>query len=151
MTRAARVAAGLGCAVAAGASLGSCSPDSPAPARPARTDFKVGLELRGETGDRTMLACSGVQDYAQFPSGRRIRYDGIVTPTPKGKWRVKVKIKRCISGQFQDSGADRVPGVSGGRFAGYIQPPGKGLYFARARYRDRKGDVISRKEYFQVR
>lgn len=132
------------------AMLSGCGEDG-APAGNVRTDVEVGLELRGESGEKQMLACSSVHHYAQFRAGRMIKYDGSVRPIPEGGWKVKVKIKRCVDGRFQDSGAERVPGVSGGKFAGVIQPPGKGVFFARARYRDADGDVVSRKQFFQVR
>jgi hypothetical protein len=150
MRRAALGLTALGCAAAAlsgcGAGGGAATARSPHP-----EGYEVRLNLRGESGDKRMLACESVHDYAQFRAGRPIKYDGTVRPMPARRWKVKVKIKRCVDGRFQDSGADRVPGVSGGRFAGKIQPPGKGVYFARARYRDAKGDVVSDKEFFQVR
>jgi hypothetical protein len=111
----------------------------------------VGLELRGESGERRMVACSSIHNYAQFKAGQQIKYDGRVRPVPDGRWKVKVKIKRCVDGRFQDSGADRVPGVSGGRYEGRIQPPGKGVFFARSRFRNSRGDVVSDKAFFEVR
>ncbi len=143
--------AALACAAAC-AAISGCGGGGAVVARsPHPDDYEVRLELRGESEDKRMLACASVHDYAQFRAGRPIVYDGVVKPMPKRRWKVKVKIKRCVDGRFQDSGADRVPGVSGGRFAGEIQPPGRGIYFARARYRDAKGDVVSDKEFFQVR
>jgi hypothetical protein len=129
-----------------------CGDGGGAAARAQHPDgFTVGLELRGESGERRMLACSSVHNYAQFRAGREIKYDGKVRPKPDGRWNVKVKIKRCVDGRFQDSGADRVPGVDGGQFEGVINPPGKGVFFARARYRDSAGDVVSDKAFFEVR
>jgi hypothetical protein len=150
MKRGARILPVLCCAAALPA--WGCGEQGGAAARAQHPDgITVGLELRGEAGERRMLACSSIHNYAQFRLGREITYDGTVRPTPDGGWRVKVKIKRCVDGRFQDSGADRVPGVSGGRFAGQIQPPGKGVFFARARYRDAAGDVVSDKAFFEVR
>ena len=115
------------------------------------SDHRVRLVLSGDLGRTQVLACSLVHHYAIFPGGRLITYTGSVRPAPDGRWKVKVKIKRCVDGRFQDSGADRVHGGPSGAYSGRLQAPGKGVYFARSRYRGYSGDILSNKVYFQVR
>ena len=117
----------------------------PAPGTPV-----VELNLRHSVGDEQLLACSLVHHYKVYKAGS-VAFVGSVSPAPAKRWKVKVKIKRCVDGQFQDSGSDRVLGTSGGRFSGALQAPGKGVFFARARYRSVKGDVLSDKVYFEVK
>ncbi len=148
--------AALGAALLIGAAAlgGGCGAGAPAKTDPLvrKGDPVVSLALHGDRGDEQLLACSLVHHYAVFAAGRRIAYDGTVRPPPpKPRWKVKVKIKRCVDGQFQDSGADRVSGGADARFEGLLQPPGKGVFFVRARFRGPQGDVVSRKIYFEVR
>jgi hypothetical protein len=111
----------------------------------------VTLKLQGSTGDEQLLACSLVHHYAVFKTGA-IALKGTVAPAPvKHRWKVKVKIKRCVDGRFQDSGSDRIVGLSSGKYTGSLQPPGKGVFFARAGYRSAGGDVLSDKVFFEVR
>ena len=119
------------------------------PATPA--SHVVTLQLRGESGHEELLACSLVHRYATFSARGRIAYAGSVRPAPAGRWKVKVKIKRCVDGRFQDSGADRIFGTPDGNYSGYLRPPGVGVYFARVRYRAASGDILSDKSYFEVR
>jgi hypothetical protein len=111
----------------------------------------VSLKLHGDQGDEQLLACSLVHHYAVFPAGRLIAYDGAVRPAPAKHLKVKVKIKRCVDGRFDDSGTDRITGGLDGRYAGHLQAPGKGVFFARTRFRTSRGDVLSDKVYFEVR
>jgi hypothetical protein len=111
----------------------------------------VTLVLHRDSGDKQLLACSLVHHYAQFPAGRLIAFDGAVIPPPQeAGFKIKVKIKRCVDGRFEDSGAWNVRGSADGRFRGALQIPGKGVFFGRARYRSPKGTALSDKFYFEV-
>lgn len=152
--RSPHAALGAALLIAAAAVGGGCGTGAPAKTDPPARKGQpiVSLGLHGDRGDEQLLACSLVHHYAVFAAGPRIAYDGTVRPSPpKPRWKVKIKIKRCVDGQFQDSGADRVNGGGDARFAGLLQPPGKGVFFARARFRGPHGDVVSRKIYFEVR
>jgi hypothetical protein len=140
----------VACATAlAGCGSGGGGGGTPKPSQPGAA--VVTLKLRGSTGDEQLLACSLIHHYAIFKSGP-IALKGTVAPAPaKNRWKVKVKIKRCVDGRFQDSGSDRIFGRSSGKYTGSLQPPGKGVFFARARYRTAIGDVLSDKFYFEVR
>jgi hypothetical protein len=150
-TRAPNTAFAVALALGA-ATLGGCGASGPAPGPTARKGGPiVSLKLHGDQGDEQLLACSLVHHYAVFPSGRLIAYDGAVRPAPTKHWKVKVKIKRCVDGRFDDSGTDRITGGFGGRYSGQLQAPGKGVFFARTRFRTPSGDVLSDKVYFEVR
>jgi hypothetical protein len=135
------------------AALGGCGATGPGHTGPVakKGGPLVSLTLHGDQGDEQLLACSLVHHYAVFPAGRLISYDGTVRPAPTKRWKVKVKIKRCVDGRFEDSGADRVIGRPDGHYAGQLQAPGKGVFFTRTRFRTPSGDIVSDKVYFEVR
>lgn len=138
--------------LASAAALAGCGAPPAAKPRPAIDGApKLTLKLHGSTGDEQLLACSLVHHYATFPSRRQVAYDGRLTP-PVHRFKLKVKIKRCVDGRFQDSGSQPVHGHNG-RYTGTLQPPGKGVYYARARARVRgsRGDSLSDKFYFEVK
>jgi len=142
-----RVAGGL-------AALGALAPSScgvPPAARPSPRpgDRVVTLRLHDDVGDEQLLACSLVHHYGVFRDRHPIPFDGTVGPPPR-RFKVTVKIKRCVDGRFQDSGASDIRGLAG-RYSSTLQPPGKGVYFARTRLRTAGGDVLSRKTYFEVK
>lgn len=146
MRPAALVAAGgvalAGCGASGG---GTASPGKPPPGTPTVT-----LVLRHSVGDEQLLACSLVHHYKIYRA-TGVAFEGSLVPAPAKHWKVKVKIKRCVDGQFQDSGSDRIAGGVRGRYSGMLQAPGKGVFFARARYRAESGDVLSDKVYFEVK
>lgn len=132
----------------AAALLAGCGAAGPAP-KTGPGGPRITLTLHHDTGDHQVLACSLVHHYARFPAGRPIAFDGMLRPTPaKAGVKVKVKIKRCVDGRFQDSGAWAVRGAADGTFRGELHIPGNGVFFARARYR---GVALSEKFYFDVR
>jgi hypothetical protein len=101
------------------------------------TDRKVTLQLSGSNRNVNMTAC-GKQEpfqlYAEAPA--RVPYSGSVSPAPDGRWKVKVKLKRCeTGGNFQDvSGEQKIVGQPGGKFSGEIPVPESGSYSVRARF-----------------
>lgn len=144
---------GVAAATLAAALLAGCGTVSraPGPTRPPGTPA-ITLALHGDSGDHQMLACSLVHHYSRFPAGRPIPFDGALAQVPgTSGGKVKVKIKRCVDGRFQDSGAWNVRLTADGRFRGELQLPGNGVFFARARYRAESGVALSDKVYFDVR
>lgn len=137
----------------AGAALAGCgssgSATDAASTSPPGTP-KVTLALRHSKGDEQLLACSLVHHYKVYHRGP-IDFAGTIAPVPAKHFKLKVKIKRCVDGQFQDSGDTRVSGHAGGSYRGSLQAPGKGVFFARAYYRTAHGDVLSAKVYFEVK
>ena len=101
------------------------------------TDRKVTLQLSGSNRNVNMTACGKqerFQIYAAAPA--RVPYSGSVSPAPDGRWKVKVKLKRCeTGGNFQDvSGEQKIVGQPGGKFSGEIPVPESGSYSVRARF-----------------
>ena len=101
------------------------------------TDRKITLQLSGSNRNVNMTACGKqepFQIYAKAPA--RVSYSGSVTPAPEGRWKVKVKLKRCeTGGNFQDvSGEQKIVGQPGGKFSGEIPVPESGSYSVRARF-----------------
>ena len=101
------------------------------------TDRKITLQLSGSNRNVNMTACGKqepFQIYAKAPA--RVPYSGSVTPAPEGRWKVKVKLKRCeTGGNFQDvSGEQKIVGQPGGKFSGEIPVPESGSYSVRARF-----------------
>jgi hypothetical protein len=101
------------------------------------TDRKVTLQLSGSDRNVNMTACGKqepFQMYAKAPA--RVPSSGTVTPAPDGRWKVKVKLKRCeTGGNFQDvSGEQKIVGQPGGKFSGEIPVSESGSYSVRARF-----------------
>jgi hypothetical protein len=101
------------------------------------TDRKITLQLSGSNRNVNMTACGKqepFQIYAKAPA--RVPYSGSVSPAPDGRWKVKVKLKRCeTGGNFQDvSGEQKIVGQPGGKFSGEIPVPESGAYSVRARF-----------------
>ena len=73
---------------------------------------------------------------AEQKAPARVPYSGTVSPSPDGRWKVKVKLKRCeTNGNFQDvSGEQKIVGQPGGKFSGEIPVPENGAYSIRARF-----------------
>jgi len=101
------------------------------------TDRKVTLQLAGSNRNLNMTACGKQEPFQIYPSApARVPYSGTVSPAPDGRWKVKVKLKRCTPrGDFQDvSGEQKIVGQPGGRFSGEIPVPEAGSYSIRARF-----------------
>lgn len=144
---------GAAAVMLAAALLAGCGASSPASKPPQPPGgHTITLTLHHDTGDHQLLACSLVHHYARFPAGRPIAFDGTLLPA-RGTTRtkVKVKIKRCVDGRFQDSGAWDVRAAADGKFQGELHLPGNGVFFARARARTGQGVALSDKIYFDVR
>jgi hypothetical protein len=100
------------------------------------SDRKVTLQLGGSGQNLNQTACGKQQPFEQYPSApARVPYAGTVTPAPSGRWKVKVKLKRCSGNTFQDvSGEQKIVGQPGGKFSGTFPVPETGFYSLRARY-----------------
>ncbi|UTI67125.1 hypothetical protein NBH00_12915 [Paraconexibacter antarcticus] len=133
--------------LASGCGSGSSGrPATPVPGLP-----RVTLILRHSGADHQLLACSIVHHYARFTARRPIVFEGNLQPREHAShFKIKIKIKRCVDGHFQDSGSWDIRGGRNGRFQGMLPIPGKGIYFARARYRNDVGTATSDKVYFDV-
>jgi len=101
------------------------------------TNRSVTLQISGSSQNLNQTACGKQEPFAIYPSApARVPYSGTVSPAPDGRWKVKVKLKRCSpGGDFQDeAGEQKVVGQPGGKFSGEFPVPEKGLYSIRARF-----------------
>jgi hypothetical protein len=101
------------------------------------TDRKITLSITGNPRNLNMTACNKQEPFSLYPKApARVPYAGTVSPAPDGRWKVKVKLKRCESnGNFQDvSGEQKIVGQPGGKFAGEMPVPENGSYSIRARF-----------------
>lgn len=130
--------------------VGRSHPKSPAP--PGTLPALIGLNLKGGTGETRAAACAIPHHYTQYRAGDRIHFDGSVTSPPRGRWKVKVKLRSCVSGVFQDAGSAPVHVRHDDTFKGSFRGPVPGYYFARASL-NAKGRRVARssKQFFQVR
>jgi hypothetical protein len=101
------------------------------------TDRRITLQISGSDRNINQTACGKQEPFQLYPSApAQVPYSGTVTPAPDGRWKVKVKLKRCApGGNFQDvSGEQKIVGQPGGKYSGEIQVPETGAYSIRARF-----------------
>src|SRR4051812_9867408 len=119
-----------------------------APLAGADTKPRVSLRLGGGYQVRVIKACGSksTHHYTFYRRGRRIGFAGRVSPAPHPGFRVELKLKRCLAGNFKTFAKRTVRGGSGGRFRGALPAPGRGVYYVRAEYAKGK----SKKEQLRV-
>jgi hypothetical protein len=92
----------------------------------------VALNLKGGTPVR-IAACGAGHHYTRYPRGASVEFAGTVTPVPRGRWKVKVKIKSCRSGAFETVTKIRAArDKKTGGFSGRLPRLPAGAYYARA-------------------
>lgn len=92
----------------------------------------ISLRLHGG-GSATISACGVTHHYRTYAVGATVSFSGKVSPRPSGTWKVKVKIKVCTGGAFQDfTKIDAQRDKHHGTFSGTFPAPAAGLYAARA-------------------
>jgi hypothetical protein len=92
----------------------------------------VSLVLHGG-GNATSGACGAVRHYKTYAPGSNVLFTGQVSPIPSAVWKVKLKIKFCSGGQFQDlTKIDTTENKHHGTFTVSFPAPHTGLYEARA-------------------
>jgi hypothetical protein len=130
--------------------VGRSHPKSPA--APGAVPALVGLNLKGGVAETLASACGVPHHYTVYRGGGAIRFDGTVNSPPRATWRVKVKLKSCVDGAFQDSGAARVHRRADNTYKGAFRAPVPGHYFARAAVNVGGRRVArSSKQFFEVR
>jgi hypothetical protein len=101
------------------------------------TDRKINLQVGGSTRNVNATACGKTEPFQIYPKApARIPYSGTVSPAPDGRWKVKVKLKRCApGGDFQDvAGEQKIVGQPGGKFSGEFPIGEAGSYSIRAKF-----------------
>lgn len=112
----------------------------------------VGLDLKGGSAQLSATACGIPHHYTEFRAGETVHFGGSVTSAPKGSWKVKLKLKSCIGGRFEDAGQVAARTRHDNTFKGSFRAPVPGYYFVRASVyvggrRVARGD----KQFFNVR
>jgi hypothetical protein len=112
----------------------------------------IALDLKGGSNE-TATACGSQHHYAVFRRGQTINYSGTVKPVPSRRWKVKVKIKTCRGGTFQElAKVEATRSKATGRFSGSLPAGGPGRYFARVSlYEGGVQTARGDKRYFVVR
>jgi len=107
------------------------------------------VSLEGGQGNRNMTACGSQDAFALYRPSDEVEYGGSVNPAPKGRWKAKVKIKKCKGSEYVDTSSQKIVGQPSGAFEGAFQDLAPGAYFLRARYQG--GDEPeTEKLYFMV-
>jgi hypothetical protein len=130
--------------------VGRSHPKSPA--APGVLPAVVELNLKGGVAETVAAGCGVPHHYTVYRAGDVIRFNGSVTSPPRAAWRIKVKLKSCVNGAFQDSGSARVHQRADNTYKGAFRAPVPGHYFARAAL-NAGGRRVARgsKQFFQVR
>src|SRR5437868_3648643 len=53
------------------------------------------LSLGGGSGNLNAVACGKQEAFEDYGAPAQVKYTGTVSPAPKGRWKVKVKLKVC--------------------------------------------------------
>jgi hypothetical protein len=138
----------------AAAGCGSSTPRAatapPAQAGPAGRPG-VALSLLGGTPSGRITACGFTGDYRDYDLGGFVAYRGRVTPVPKGRWTVKVKMKRCTPHGFSETFYEIVRGRTDGTFSGKVPKINPNEFYVRADYTGARGVMRSREAFFRTR
>jgi len=146
--------AGCGSSAPAGTRPTTVAPPSSAatPAQTASTSTTVTLRLHGGSS-LSMTACGAEHHYWAYAVGAIVRYTGVVSPIPSGRWKVKLKIKVCTGATFREVGKiEALRDKHTGAYMGSFQAPAAGVYEARATlYLNGSENAKSRKRHFVTR
>ena len=109
----------------------------------------VTLSVSGAKGNLNATACGKQEAFYDYGAPAQVSYSGTVSPAPSGRWKVKIKLKRCVGGSFTDADSQKIVGQNDGHFSGVFPVPAKGSYSLRARL-EGHGKPESEKVYVQV-
>jgi hypothetical protein len=111
---------------------------------------QISLDLLGGGSTGPVATCGVTHHYTTYAPGSTIEFRGSMSS--KGHWSVKLKLKACSAGTFQDSGEASARVHGGDTYKGSFPAPIDGHYFARAELKQ-GGAVIGRsdKRYFEVK
>lgn len=114
------------------------------------TATQVSLDLLGGRSVSAVSACGIVHHYTAYGTAGAIKFRGLISPA--GTAKVKIKLKVCTAGAFQNSGQATATDHASGVYKGSFPAPIAGYYFARAEVK-RGGVLVTRSEkrYFEVR
>ena len=108
------------------------------------------MPLSGGSGNLNAVACGKQEAFEDYIAPAQVKYAGTVSPAPKGRWKVKVKLKACRGSAFADSTTQKIVGQPGGRFDGVMPVPSAGSYSLEAHF-EGGSSPESEKVYLQVK
>lgn len=109
----------------------------------------VTLSVSGASGNLNATQCGKQEAFYQYKAPAQVSYSGTVSPVPSGRWKIKIKLKRCVGNGFTDADSQKIVGQNDGHFSGVFPIPAKGAYSLRARL-EGHGQPESLKVYVQV-
>ena len=111
---------------------------------------QVSLDLSGGGSSGPVAACGVIHHYTIYKAGSTITFRGAVSSN--GHWKVKLKLKACSAGAFENAGQATAKLHAGKKYKGSFPAPIGGYYFARAEV-TQGGATVGRsdKSYFEVR
>lgn len=99
---------------------------------PSAGPASVTFDLHGG-GNTSKVACGDLHHFRTYAAGSSLSFTGRVQPVPSGHWTVKLHIKICQGGSYQDfSKVDAHINSHTGAFHGSFSAPSSGLYEVRA-------------------
>jgi hypothetical protein len=110
----------------------------------------VTLQLLGGTQNLNDMACGKQEPFEDYPAPAQVRYTGMVTPAPSGRWKVKLKLKLCNGKSFVDASSQKIVGQPSGRFDGLFPITKMGYYSLRAELEGGTPKPQSPKLYLRV-
>lgn len=115
------------------------------------------LKVKGEYAKLHRSACHKTKTFRFFHRGSTIEFRGFLTPAPAGHFPVRVKIDRCVNGQFRDVATVSIVGKKlTGKYKGFTPAAGLAPSSHRRRAvryysaRSYAGGRVSGKAYFAV-
>jgi len=138
----------------------AAAPGTPVVAAPFASTAATGLSLNLQGGykNATVTACRIQHHYTYYHHGRRVPFNGILSPPPGKHFLIKIKVKKCVNGRFRTitrltTHVDGTPTT--GHYDGAVRAPSRGFFFARAYYygvpAGTSAVARSDKQYFRVR
>jgi hypothetical protein len=110
----------------------------------------VALQLLGGTENLNATACGKQEPFERYSAPAQVRYTGMVTPAPRGRWKVKLKLKLCNGKSFLDTASQKIVGQPSGRFDGVLPVAKRGYYSLRAELEGVSPKPESPKLYLKV-
>jgi hypothetical protein len=113
------------------------------------TKRTVTLSVLGGSSNQNAVACGKQEAFERYRAPAEVRYTGMVSPAPSGRFKVKLKLKVCSGGGFVDAASQKIVGQPSGRFDGVMTVSNAGSYSLRATL-EGSSRPQSQKVYLQV-
>jgi hypothetical protein len=122
----------LAAGVCAALLVGCGSSSSSSSSSSASSGQAVTLSVGGGTGNLNGVECRKQAAFEHYDFPAQVTYSGTVSPAPSGRWKVKLKLKRCNGSSFVDADSQKIVGQSNGQFSGVFVISKQGAFSLRA-------------------